>query len=198
MEAGSQDLLSVRSSRSSAVDHVEGISLRSSRKRQDAQVAMSEIARKEMREKRRRCVETGTGRRNGDAGNQSRFGLGGKRRRGPQKGKVASHEREQVKKSRRQREAPGEEGEEIKSPKRKVIRVESEETQDYVKEAEDMDQEEGEEISSVSSAISVPQKPLFRCDNQCSEKNLSFWQFASVVTKEAEASHQCYNKYLNH
>ena len=34
--------------------------------------------------------------------------------------------------SRREREAPSEEGEEIKSPKRKVIRVESEETQDYV------------------------------------------------------------------
>ena len=42
------------------------------------------------------------------------------------------HEREQVKNSRRQSEAPGEE---IKSPKMKIIRVQSEETQD------DMDQE---------------------------------------------------------
>ena len=48
--------------------------------------------------------------------------------------------------------------------------MESEETQDYVREANDMDQEEGEEISFVPSAISVPQKALFRCDNQCSEK----------------------------
>ena len=40
----------------------------------------------------------------------------------------------QVKSSRRQSEAPGEEGEEIQSPKRKVIRVESEESQDYVRE----------------------------------------------------------------
>ena len=86
-------------------------------------------------------------------------------------------------------EAPGEEGEEIKSPKRKVIRVESEETQDHVREANDMDQEEGEEISFVPSVISVPQKPLFRCDNQCSEKTLSFWQLASVVSKEGEESY---------
>ena len=42
--------------------------------------------------------------------------------------------REQVeaKLSRRGREIPNE-GEEIKSPKRKVVRVESEETQDYVR-----------------------------------------------------------------
>ena len=33
-----------------------------------------------------------------------------------------------------------------------------------------MDQEEGEEISFVPSAASVPQKPLFRCDKHCSEK----------------------------
>ena len=48
---------------------------------------------------------------------------------------------------------------EIKSPKRKIIRVESEETQDYVREAKDLNQEEAEEISSVPSAISVPAKP---------------------------------------
>ena len=47
----------------------------------------------------------------------------------------------------REREAPSEEGEgeEIKSPKRKVIRVESEETQDYVKEAKSTEHEEEEE-----------------------------------------------------
>ena len=54
------------------------------------------------------------------------------------------HERGQVKNSRRQSEAAGE-GEEIKSPKRKMIRVESE-TQDYVREADDTDRKEGEEI----------------------------------------------------
>ena len=51
-------------------------------------------------------------------------------------------ERWHVKNSRRQSEAPGEEGEEIKGPKRK----ESEETHDYVRKAKDMDQEEAEEM----------------------------------------------------
>ena len=90
------------------------------------------------------------------------------------------HVRGQVKNSRRQGEAPGEEGEEIKSPKRKIIWLESEseETQDYVN---DMDQEEAAEISFVPSAISFPQKPSFRCDNQCSEKTLRFWQLASPI-----------------
>ena len=27
------------------------------------------------------------------------------------------------------------------------------------------------------------EEPLFRCDNQCSEKTLSFWQLASVVER---------------
>ena len=42
------------------------------------------------------------------------------------------YERIQAKSSRREIEAPGEEGEEVKSPRRKVIRVETEETQNYV------------------------------------------------------------------
>ena len=59
------------------------------------------------------------------------------------------------------------------------MRMESEETQDYVREAKDL-----------------------RCDNQCSEKTLSFWQFALVVIKEGEESYttnlcqQCYNESL--
>ena len=112
------------------------------------------------------------------------------------------HELAQAKSSRRESEAPGEEGEEVKSPKRKVIRVESEETQDNVREAKDLNQEEAEEISFVPSAISVPPKPLFRCDNRCGENPLSFWQFASVAIKEGEESYttnlcqQCCNKFL--
>ena len=80
--------------------------------------------------------------------------------------------------------------------------MESEETQDNVREAKDVDQEEAEELSFVPSAISVPQKPSFRCDNQCSEKTLSFWQSASVVIEEGEESYttnscqQCCNKSL--
>ena len=75
-------------------------------------------------------------------------------------------ERGQVKNHRSQSDAPGEEDEEIESPKRQVIRVESEETQDYVRAAKDVDQEEAEELSFVPSAISVPQQLLFRCDTQ--------------------------------
>ena len=46
----------------------------------------------------------------------------------------------------------------IKSPKRKVIQVESEETQDYVREAKIAEQKELEERIFVPSAVSVPQK----------------------------------------
>ena len=68
------------------------------------------------------------------------------------------------------RKGPGEEGDDVKGPKRKLIRVESEETQDYVKESLDLSWEEAEDVSFVPSAISVPPKPMFRCDNRCSEK----------------------------
>ena len=78
----------------------------------------------------------------------------------------------------------------IKSPKRKVIRLEFQETQDYVREAKSTDQEEVEELSFVPSAISVPQRMIFRCDNQCNGKTRSFWQLASVVIRE------CYNDSL--
>ena len=77
----------------------------------------------------------------------------------------------------------GDEDEEIRGPKRKIIRVESEETQIYVREAKSTDQEEAEGLSFVPSAISVPQKLTFRCDNQCSAKNCSFWQLVSAVIR---------------
>ena len=53
--------------------------------------------------------------------------------------------------------------EEIRSPKRKAIQVESEETQDYVKEGRSTEKEE-EERTFAPSAASVPLKPLFCCD----------------------------------
>ena len=57
-------------------------------------------------------------------------------------------------------EAPREDGEEVQSPERKVIRAESEETQDHVREAAmDLSQEQVEEISFVPSAISISPKP---------------------------------------
>ena len=132
-------------------------------------------------------MEAGARRRNGDAGNLSGivrvegiyvdfYG------EGHQGGG-------QVKNLRSQSDVPGEEGEEIESPKRKIIRVESEETQDYVREAKDMDQEEAEELSFVVTISAAKKTP-------------SFWQFASVVIKEGEESYmtnvcqQCYNDSL--
>ena len=78
------------------------------------------------------------------------------------------------------------EGEEIGSPKRKVFPVDSEETQDYVKEGKSTKQKEEEERTFVPSAVSVPLKPLFRCDGQCSEKTLSYLQLASAVVNEGD------------
>ena len=72
--------------------------------------------------------------------------------------------------------------------KRKVIRVESEETQDYVRDSLNLSQEEAEKISFVPSALSIPRGPVFWCDTGCSDKALRFWQFASVVIDEGEKS----------
>ena len=50
--------------------------------------------------------------------------------------------------------------------------------------------------------MSVPLKLLFRCDKQCSEKTLSFWQLASVVLNEGDEActtnlcQKCSNKHL--
>ena len=97
--------------------------------------------------------------------------------------------------------APSNEGAEVQSPKRKVIRVESEETQDYVRESLNLSQDEAEEISFLPSAISIPQRPMFWCDNRCSDKALRFWQFASVVVEDVKESYtanlcQQYNESL--
>ena len=82
------------------------------------------------------------------------------------------HEQVEAKLSRRGREMLNDD-EEIRSPERKVIRVESEETQDHVREGRSTEQEGEEQRTFVPSAESVPLKPLFRCDTQCSEKTLS-------------------------
>ena len=96
--------------------------------------------------------------------------------------------------------ALGEEGAEILSPKRKVIRAESEETQDYVKESLNLIRDEAEETSFLPSAFSITQRPKFWCDNRCSDNALKFWQFASVVVEDGKESYtanlcqQCYNE----
>ena len=63
-------------------------------------------------------------------------------------------------------------GAEVQSPKRKVIRVESEETQDYVRDSSNLRREEAEEISFVPSALSIPRGPMVECDNRCTDKAL--------------------------
>ena len=63
--------------------------------------------------------------------------------------------------SRREREKHWAKGvRKLKSHRRKVIWVESEETQDYVRKAKSAEQEEMEERSFIPSAVSVPQKPF--------------------------------------
>ena len=80
--------------------------------------------------------------------------------------------------------------------------MESEETQDYVREGKSTEHEEEEERTFVPSAVSVPLNPLFRCDNQCSEKTLSYWQVASVEVNEGDEAYttnlcqKCFNKHL--
>ena len=111
------------------------------------------------------------------------------------------HQQVEAKLTRRRREMLNE-GEEIRSSKREVIRVESEETQDYVREGKSTEHEEEEERTFVPSAVSVPLKPLIRCDKQCSEKTLSYWQLASVVVNEGVEAYttnlcqKCFNKHL--
>ena len=71
-----------------------------------------------------------------------------------------------------------------------------------MREATSTEHEEEEERTFVSSVASVPPKPLFRCDNQCSEKTLSCWQLASVVVNEGDEActtnlcQKCFNKHL--
>ena len=110
-------------------------------------------------------------------------------------------EQVEAKLSRRGREMLNE-GEETRSPKRKVIRVESEKTQDYVTAENSSEFEEEKERTFVPSAVCVPLKPLFRCDKQCSEKTRSYWQLASVVLNEGGEAYttnlcqKCWNKHL--
>ena len=74
------------------------------------------------------------------------------------------HEQVEAKLSRRGREMLNA-GDEIRSPTRKVFE---------------------EEMTFIPSAVSVPLKPLFRCDKQRSEKTLSYWQLPSVVVNEGD------------
>ena len=76
---------------------------------------------------------------------------------------------------------PQGESAEVKSPRRKVIRVESEETHDYACEMLTISPEEGEHFAFVPSAHCVPRGAICFRDNRCSKKAVRYWQFASVV-----------------
>ena len=67
---------------------------------------------------------------------------------------------------------------ERRSPERKVIRVESEETQNHVCEMLTISLEEAEELALVPSAPSEPRGATYFCDNHCSGKAVRYWQFA--------------------
>ena len=65
--------------------------------------------------------------------------------------------------------------------KRNVIRVESEETQDYVRETLTLSQEEAEELGFVPSAL---REPRIGATIDAVKKTVGYWQFASVVVEE--------------
>ena len=86
-----------------------------------------------------------------------------------------------------------------------MIRVESEETQDCVRERlahAVFSQEEADEIGSVPSALSEPRGAVHWCDNRCSEKALGYTRTASMVTEEGgqartnNVGRPCYNELL--
>ena len=71
-----------------------------------------------------------------------------------------------------------------------------------MREGKSAEHKEEEERTFVPRAVSVPPKPLFCCDKQCSEKTISCWQLASVVANESDEAHttnlcqKCSNKHL--
>ena len=71
-----------------------------------------------------------------------------------------------------------------------------------MKEGWSTEHEEEEKRTFAPTAVSVPLKPLFRCDRQCSEKTLSCWQLASIVVNEGDEAfstnlcQMCFNKHL--
>ena len=77
---------------------------------------------------------------------------------------------------------------EVQRPqKRRVMRVESEETQDQVREMlahEELSREQADEIGFVQSASSEPRGTMYWCGNRCSDTALRYMQIASMVIEE--------------
>ena len=80
--------------------------------------------------------------------------------------------------------------------------MESEETQDYVREEMITEFEEEKQRTFIPRVVGVPLKPLFRCDKQCGENTFSYWQLASVVVDEGDEAYttnlcqKWFNKHL--
>ena len=94
---------------------------------------------------------------------------------------------------------------EVQGLKRRVIRVESEETQDSVRERiahEENSQEEADVIGFVPSALREPRGVYCWRDNRCGDKALRYMQIASVVIEEGGEARtinlcqRCYNEKL--
>ena len=83
---------------------------------------------------------------------------------------------------------------EVQGPKRNVVRVESEETQDYMWETLAISQKEAEETGFVPSALGDPRGATFLCDNRCSEKAIRHWQIASMVIKLCKVCDVCHGR----
>ena len=83
------------------------------------------------------------------------------------------------------------------SRKREVVRVESVQTQDYVRETLAISQEEAEEMGFVPSVLGETRGTIY-----WSEKAIRYWQIASMVVEEGCEAHtinlcqQCHNEKL--
>ena len=87
----------------------------------------------------------------------------------------------------------------IQSPNRKVIRAEAQKTQDYVREPLAISQGEAEGMGFVLSALGEPRRPIYWCNNRCSEKAIRYWQIAPMVVEEGGEAHtinQCQQCYI--
>ena len=97
---------------------------------------------------------------------------------------------------------PQGESAEIDSSERKVIRVESEATRDFVCGMLAISPQEAEELAFVPSALGEPRGSIYFCDKRCSEKAVRYWQFESVMVEEGGEAHtinlcqQCYNEQM--
>ena len=96
--------------------------------------------------------------------------------------------------------SPREKGEEVQSPKKESDSGGIRRNTGLCEKSNGLESGAGRRNRFCANAVSVSPKPMFRCDNGCSEKTFSYWQLETVVIKEGEEPHtinicqQCYNK----